>query len=105
LNAVLRGGPVGDDEAGQIQANVAAALATLHSIDLVHCDVAPNNVFRVAGTWKLGDLDGCLWRGDPVHRFPPRHYRHPNAVTGAPADPAFDLYGLAHLLDRPPPSR
>lgn len=43
------------EDATAIEANVGAALATLHALDLVHCDVAPNNVLRVNGMWKLGE--------------------------------------------------
>lgn len=48
LNDVLRS--ITDEDAAQIETNMRAALATMHALDLVHCDVAPNNVLRVGGT-------------------------------------------------------
>jgi serine/threonine protein kinase len=100
LHDLLRDGAVSPEDATAIDANVGAALATLHELDLVHCDVAPNNVLRVHGTWKLGDLDCCRRRGEPLDRFPPEFYRHPKARPGAPADPAHDRYGLDKIVER-----
>jgi hypothetical protein len=46
LHELLRSGAVTTEDATAIEANLGAALATLHELDLVHCDVAPNNVRR-----------------------------------------------------------
>lgn len=100
LHELLRDGTVTDEDASQIVNNVQIALAALHALGLVHCDVAPNNIFRVRGIWKLGDLDSARPQGRPVDRFPLERYRHSDAVPGAPAEPAFDLYGLERIVER-----
>jgi hypothetical protein len=50
--------------------------------------------------WKLGDLDSCRPYGERLDRFPPEFYRHPEALPGAPADPAHDRYGLEKIVER-----
>lgn len=100
LHELMREPAVADDDKVGVVANVRAALDILHALDLVHCDVAPNNVFRVRGTWKLGDLDSVRERGAPLDRFPLEHYRHPDALPGAPADPLFDFYSLDRIAER-----
>lgn len=47
----------------EVERNVSEALRLLHSLGHVHCDVAPNNILRVGGVWKLADLDACRRRG------------------------------------------
>jgi serine/threonine protein kinase len=100
LHELLQERAVTASDASGIDANVHAALATLHELNLVHCDVAPNNVLRVGGTWKLGDLDSVRPRGQPLDRFPPDRYRHPDAVRGARAEPAHHLHGLDQIAAR-----
>jgi serine/threonine protein kinase len=87
--------------AANVEANVGAALEVLHGLGIVHLDVAPNNVFRVDGTWKLGDLDSSTERGSPACRQPlDERYLHPDRREGiALARDEFDFYGLARILE------
>lgn len=48
-----------NETANKVRVNVGAALDVLHGIGLIHLDVAPNNILRVDGIWKLADLDSC----------------------------------------------
>ncbi len=89
--------------ADQVEENVGAALGVLHQIGLIHCDVAPNNVMRVGGRWKLADLDACRLRGLPADRLPlNEHYLHPERreAVSPPAREEFDKYGLDRILER-----
>jgi hypothetical protein len=66
------------DVADAVGANVAAALDVLHGAGIVHLDVAPANILRVEGRWKLDDLDSCARRGEPAERQPNNEfYVHP----------------------------
>lgn len=88
--------------AGEVETNVGQALAVLHGLGWIHLDVAPNNVLRVDGVWKLADLDSCARRGAPVTRNPGFfRYVHPRRRAGADvAMAAEDLgrWGLAEIL-------
>jgi len=86
--------------ASEVEVNVGCALETLHALGWIHLDVAPHNVLRVNGRWKLGDLDSCTRRGEPVRRNPGIvRYIHPKRRTGvAMAVEDFDRWGLAEIL-------
>jgi hypothetical protein len=86
--------------ADAVEANIGTALEVLHGIGIVHLDVAPNNILRVAGSWKLADLDSCTERGSPAVRQPPdERFVHPDRRDGpALARDEFDLYGLEQTL-------
>jgi hypothetical protein len=82
-------------DAGAVEKGVAAALACLHAADLVHSDVAPNNIFLVDGAWKLGDLNTCVLRASPIVGLPrDTRYVLPGVELGDPAKPDMDAYGL-----------
>jgi serine/threonine protein kinase len=100
LRDAIESHEIGPDTRRDVAENVGAALETLHAAGYVHADIAPNNILRVRGTWKLGDLDNCCEVGTPLTRFPQERYRHPKAVAGAPADPTFDDFGLEQILKR-----
>jgi hypothetical protein len=87
------------DIAADVETSVRTALAALHAIGVVHLDVAPNNVLRVDGAWKLADLDISAAKGAPVpDRNPPPRYMHPERREGVPACEEFDLYGLEQIV-------
>jgi len=86
----------------EVAANVTRALEVLHGLGIVHCDVAPNNILLVDGTWKIGDLDSCTRLGEPASRGPMaerKRYQHPDRRVGpTPARDEFDWWGLAQVL-------
>lgn len=86
----------------EVAANVTGALEVLHGLGVVHCDVAPNNILLVDGTWKLGDLDSCVRLGEPVNRGPMaerKRYQHPDRRDGpTPARQEIDWWGLDQVL-------
>lgn len=99
----LRGGAYARDTlAADVAAGVGPALAALHVTGLVHSDVAPNNVVRVDGVWKLADLDHVVRVGEPITGLPrePSPYRLPGADFGQPARSELDEHGLRTLLER-----
>lgn len=91
----------GDREqlAASVEATVGAALTCLHAAGSIHSDVAPNNVVRVGGVWKLADLDSVVKEGEPIIGMPkdPR-YRLPAVDVGDPARREMDEYGLRAIL-------
>jgi hypothetical protein len=96
LDRVRRGGTLTVAEAVHLGADLAAALATLHQLGVVHADVKPENVFVDHGGWVLGDL-GSAWlrasRGPAATMTPP--YAAPEVWRGAPPSVSSDIYSLA----------
>jgi hypothetical protein len=96
--------PDGDpgEVADAVEVNVGAAFDVLHGVGLIHCDIAPNNVLRVDGQWKLADLDACVRRGEPaVRQHVGQFYVHPDRHSDVPpARDEFDHYGLQRILER-----
>lgn len=100
LGRVLRDGPVDSDELERIEERLRAALAVLHKLRLVHSDVREDNVLRVAGQWKLGDLGGAVGFDEPIISLQrDKAYRRDGAALGAPATPENDLHALAIILE------
>jgi serine/threonine-protein kinase len=78
---------------------VAAALARMHGLGLVHGHLAPSNVFvTLLGRAVL--LDPGLWSPQPAIRTssPWVSYAAPERIAGAEPTPAGDWYGLGALL-------
>jgi hypothetical protein len=86
--------------AAAVETNVGAALDVIHRIGLVHSDVVPNNIFRVDGAWKLGDLNGCVERDSRMTHHPKdERFLHPDRLNRpVQARDEFDLYGLEQVL-------
>jgi serine/threonine protein kinase len=90
-----------EDVAKQVKVNVGQALDQLHALGWIHLDVAPNNVLRVGGIWKLADLDSCTRRGEPVTRTPGLSaYIHPKRRPNKRVDAVdeFDHFGLEVMV-------
>lgn len=66
LDELRCGSYAADELAEGVEAGVGASLACLHAAGLVHSDVAPNNVVRVGGVWKLADLDHVVREDEPI---------------------------------------
>jgi hypothetical protein len=91
-------GPLDVGEVVTVLSPLAAALADLHEMGLVHGDVAPGNVlFDGRGRPLLGDLGLATIIGEPapdtVHGTP--GYADPARLDGAAPGPASDVHGLA----------
>jgi serine/threonine protein kinase len=83
-----------------LEQRMRGALDALHAIDLMHCDVREDNVLRVNGEWKLGDLGGVIAVDNPVvaNQIDPA-YRPSGVKLGDPAAPTHDLDALAVVLE------
>ena len=88
-----------DPLAAGVEDALGSALRAVHAAGLVHGDVAPNNVVRVAGRWKLADFDVCVPEGEATVGQPRLgRYVTPGREVGQPARCAFDWDGLRALL-------
>lgn len=76
---------------------VLAALAALHAIGLVHCDVKPENVLLSADGASAWLADFGLAQDRPLGHVTyaqSRYYRAPEVVLGAGADCEADVWSL-----------
>lgn len=101
---VGRHGPLSDEEAAEIGANLLETLEAAHSAGIVHRDVKPSNVMLTAnGTVKLADFGIASVTGDPqltssgVILGSPA-YMAPEQARGEQAGPAADLWGVGVTL-------
>jgi serine/threonine-protein kinase len=99
LAQVLRRGPLSWPTALGILTQVAAALATAHAHDVVHRDITPANVMLCADGAKVIDFGIAAGAGEDNDRliFGTPAYLAPERVSGGPALPATDVYGLGLL--------
>ena len=105
LSTVLReGGPLQEDEAAQVGAQVASALAAAHQAGIVHRDVKPGNILIADdGTALVSDFgisrahgDASLTMTGMVHGTPA--FLAPEVARGADASPASDVFSLGATL-------
>lgn len=76
--------------AGEVETNVGQALAVLHGLGWIHLDVAPNNVLRVDGVWKLAAI-GDESKRSVVASVPRENVPTADFVAG------FSRLGMARL--------
>jgi serine/threonine protein kinase len=99
-DAVLEDEPPSRSLAAAVARDVSLALDGVHARGLVHADVAPGNVVRVAETWKLTDFENCVPVGAATIGQPSDlRYLAPGRVLGCPAETAFDLFGLEAIVE------
>jgi len=105
LSTVLReGGPLAENEAAQVGAQVASALAAAHQAGIVHRDVKPGNILIADdGTALVSDFgisrahgDATLTMTGMVHGTPA--FLAPEVARGADATPASDVFSLGATL-------
>lgn len=95
----LREGKVSSTDADNVDANVREALRVLHGLGLVHCDVREDNILRIAGAWKLGDLGGVVAAGAAMTAVQKdREYVPASVGIGSPAAPENDTFALEVVL-------
>ncbi|QBI56325.1 protein kinase domain-containing protein [Streptomonospora litoralis] len=95
-------GPLSPTEAVTVGAEVAEALAAVHSRGLLHHAVAPENILRARFGPALIDFGSALTLNHP---FPPVHYRDgvlehapPEELSGGTPGTASDVYRLASTV-------
>jgi eukaryotic-like serine/threonine-protein kinase len=105
LAAVLQeGGPLQMNEAAQVGAQVASALAAAHTVGIVHRDVKPGNILIAEdGSALISDFgiaralgDATLTTSGMVHGTPA--YLAPEVARGSEANFASDVFSLGATL-------
>jgi tetratricopeptide (TPR) repeat protein len=74
--------------------DVGSALALVHRRELVHRDISPRNVWRVAGGFKVIDFGALTSFGVPENIVGTPACMAPESVAGTPLDQRADLYSL-----------
>lgn len=103
LESRLTGGPLPWQEAVEVCAQVAGALAAAHRLGIVHRDVTPANIMLTANGAKVLDFGIATRIGSPDEdeegdTFGTPAYVAPERLDGGPAQPATDTYSLGVLL-------
>src|SRR5215218_4413293 len=105
LSAVLaEGGPLAPNEAAQVGAQIAGALAAAHALGIVHRDVKPGNILIAEdGTALISDFgisralgDVTLTTSGMVHGTPA--FLAPEVARGEASDFASDVFSLGATL-------
>jgi serine/threonine protein kinase len=84
----------------RITLDILDALIAVHSEEMVHRDVSPNNIIvnpASDGHAKLIDFGLCVPEGQGKRAGTPR-YMAPEALAGGMSSPSSDLYGLASSI-------
>ena len=99
LDKVLHNRSLALDEAKAVEDALLAALGVLHEAGLVHSDVREDNVFRVEGMWKLGDLGGVVKVEAPIVALQKEREYVPDGIQlGSPAKQEYDQFALEVVL-------
>jgi serine/threonine protein kinase len=99
----LRQGALTTPEVRDLARDVSAGLVAMHAVGIVHRDIKPGNILRLAGRWVIGDLgiarvdgDAPLTQAGAVIGTP--DYWAPETARGAAPTQAVDIYGLGCVL-------
>jgi eukaryotic-like serine/threonine-protein kinase len=101
---IHEGGPLQSNEAAQVGAQVASALAAAHAVGIVHRDVKPGNILIAEdGSALISDFgiaralgDATLTTSGMVHGTPA--YLAPEVARGSEANFASDVFSLGATL-------
>ena len=99
----LRQGALTTREVRDLARDVSAGLVAMHAVGIVHRDIKPGNILRLAGRWVIGDLgiarvdgDARLTQTGAVIGTP--DYWAPETARGEASTQAVDIYGLGCVL-------
>lgn len=81
----------------RLLADLAAGLAYLHGLGVVHQDVKPQNVYLDGGRAALGDLGSAYFTAQGGCASGSPFYMAPEIYRGDPSSPASDVYSLGVL--------
>jgi serine/threonine protein kinase len=111
LQARLARGRLSNEELLRIARLLAAAIASIHQVGLVHQDIKPSNVFLTrTGGVKVLDFGIATWAGAPSEGGSPAsaktrrpvlgspNYISPERLLHRPADTRSDLFSLGIVL-------
>lgn len=83
-------------------AQVLRSLAFLHALDLIHCDLKPENIMVAEferPAVKIIDLGSSCFRHDRLATYvQSRSYRAPEVLLKAPYGPKIDIWSLGAIL-------
>ncbi len=99
----LRAGRLPVADVRNLAREASAGLAAIHAAGIIHRDVKPSNIFRLAGRWVIGDFgiarldgDATLTQTGAVVGTP--DYWAPETGRGDRPTQAVDIYGLGCVL-------
>jgi predicted Ser/Thr protein kinase len=106
LRSELAAGPIADDRARAIAAEIARALAAAHAAGVIHRDLKPENVLLTAdGGVKVVDFGIAQVEGVDVPRLTREGailgtpaYMAPEQLAGRPVDARADIYAAGVVL-------
>jgi serine/threonine protein kinase/tetratricopeptide (TPR) repeat protein len=94
-------GPLPEPQVRRLGAQLARALATLHTAGWAHGDVKPANVrLDENGAAVLLDLGGAQREGESHPQTGTLPYLSPERIRGAPPSPAADMFALGIVLHK-----
>ena len=99
----LRAGRMMIPDVRSLAREASAGLAAIHAAGIIHRDVKPSNILRLAGRWVIGDFgiarldgDATLTQTGAVIGTP--DYWAPETARGERATQAVDIYSLGCVL-------